>query len=152
MDRTSGFVSLFRRDEDKPCPRCRCSISMIPVAPQETLRAALGLEPRGWARRFFENWPASLKWQRLRPHEKFAEIIHYEKSEELVMEASKGHGFALRLRNTRFFLVDSTSWASISGHRVGTIVQSQNCSLVRRGAMNGIESDDALAWLPSLLR
>lgn len=29
----------------------------------------------GWARRFFENWRASLKWQRLKPFEKFAEMI-----------------------------------------------------------------------------
>ena len=29
----------------------------------------------GWARRFFENWRASLKWQRLKPYEKFAEMI-----------------------------------------------------------------------------
>ena len=29
----------------------------------------------GWARRFFENWRASLKWQRLQPYEKFAEMI-----------------------------------------------------------------------------
>ena len=28
-----------------------------------------------WARRFFENWRASLKWQRLKPYEKFAEMI-----------------------------------------------------------------------------
>ena len=28
-----------------------------------------------WARRFFENWRASLKWQRLKPFEKFAEMI-----------------------------------------------------------------------------
>jgi len=34
----------------------------------------------GWARRFFENWCASLKWQRLKPYEKFAEMIdrHWE--------------------------------------------------------------------------
>ncbi len=32
-------------------------------------------EREGWARRFFENWRASLKWQRLRPYEKFAEMI-----------------------------------------------------------------------------
>jgi len=30
-------------------------------------------EREGWARRFFENWRASLKWQRLAPYEKFAE-------------------------------------------------------------------------------
>ena len=29
----------------------------------------------GWARRFFENWRGSLKWQRLKPYEKFAEMI-----------------------------------------------------------------------------
>ena len=28
-----------------------------------------------WARKFFENWRASLKWQRLRSYEKFAEMI-----------------------------------------------------------------------------
>lgn len=29
----------------------------------------------GWARRFFEQWRASLKWQRLKPYEQFAEMI-----------------------------------------------------------------------------
>ncbi len=29
----------------------------------------------GWARRFFENWRASLKWQRLKPYEYFAKMI-----------------------------------------------------------------------------
>jgi transposase len=34
----------------------------------------------GWARRFFDNWRAALKWQRLGPYEKFAEMIeqHWE--------------------------------------------------------------------------
>ena len=32
-------------------------------------------EREGWARRFFENWRASLKWQRLDPYEKFAQMI-----------------------------------------------------------------------------
>ena len=32
-------------------------------------------EREGWARRFFEHWRASLKWQRLKPYEKFAEMI-----------------------------------------------------------------------------
>jgi transposase len=33
-----------------------------------------------WARRFFENWKAALKWQRLKPYEKFAQLIerHWE--------------------------------------------------------------------------
>jgi hypothetical protein len=34
----------------------------------------------GWARRFFDNWRASLKWQRLKPYVQFAEMIerHWE--------------------------------------------------------------------------
>jgi hypothetical protein len=32
-------------------------------------------ESEGWARRFFENWRQSLKWQRLPQYEKFAEMI-----------------------------------------------------------------------------
>lgn len=32
-------------------------------------------EREGWARRFFDNWRAGLKWQRLTPYEKFAEMI-----------------------------------------------------------------------------
>jgi len=34
----------------------------------------------GWARRFFENWRASLKWQRLKPFARFAAMIerHWE--------------------------------------------------------------------------
>ena len=32
-------------------------------------------ESPAWARRFFENWWASLKWQRLKPYEKFADMI-----------------------------------------------------------------------------
>ncbi len=32
-------------------------------------------EREGWARRFFDNWRASLKWQRLEPYEKFARMI-----------------------------------------------------------------------------
>ena len=29
----------------------------------------------GWARRFFDNWRDSLKWQRLRPYEKFTRMV-----------------------------------------------------------------------------
>jgi transposase len=32
-------------------------------------------QTEGWARRFFENWRAALKWQRLKPYEAFAEMI-----------------------------------------------------------------------------
>ena len=32
-------------------------------------------QTEGWARRFFDNWKDALKWQRLKPYEKFAEMI-----------------------------------------------------------------------------
>jgi transposase len=34
----------------------------------------------GWARRFFDNWRSSLKWQRLKAYEEFAQMIesHWE--------------------------------------------------------------------------
>jgi len=32
-------------------------------------------QSEAWARKFFDNWKASLKWQRLRPYEKFAEMV-----------------------------------------------------------------------------
>jgi len=32
-------------------------------------------EHEGWARKFFENWRASLRWQRLKSYEKFAKMI-----------------------------------------------------------------------------
>jgi transposase len=32
-------------------------------------------QQEGWARRFFDNWRAALKWQRLKPYEQFVEMI-----------------------------------------------------------------------------
>jgi len=32
-------------------------------------------QTEGWARRFFDHWRDSLKWQRLKPYERFAEMI-----------------------------------------------------------------------------
>jgi transposase len=32
-------------------------------------------QAEGWARRFFDNWKNALKWQRLKPYEKFAKMI-----------------------------------------------------------------------------
>jgi transposase len=32
-------------------------------------------QTEGWARRFLHNWKESLKWQRLKPYEKFTEMI-----------------------------------------------------------------------------
>jgi len=32
-------------------------------------------QTEGWAYRFFDNWKKSLKWQRLKPYEKFVKLI-----------------------------------------------------------------------------
>lgn len=32
-------------------------------------------QTEGWARKFFDNWKSSLRWQRLKPYEKFTKII-----------------------------------------------------------------------------
>jgi len=47
---------------------------------KETFGQLWSYETEGWARRFFDNWKASLKWQRLKPYEEFAEMIerHWE--------------------------------------------------------------------------
>src|SRR5260370_33758871 len=42
---------------------------------KESFGQLWGYEREAWARRFFENWRASLKWQRLKPYEKFAAMI-----------------------------------------------------------------------------
>lgn len=42
---------------------------------KESLDQLWDYNREGWARRFFENWKAQLKWQRLKPFEKFAKMI-----------------------------------------------------------------------------
>lgn len=42
---------------------------------KETFEQLWDYKKVGWARRFFDNWKASLKWQRLKPYEEFAEMI-----------------------------------------------------------------------------
>jgi transposase len=42
---------------------------------KESFGQLWGYEREGWARRFFDNWRSALKWQRLKPYEKFAEMI-----------------------------------------------------------------------------
>jgi transposase len=42
---------------------------------KETFGQLWSYEIEGWARRFFDRWKASLKWQRLTSYEKFAEMI-----------------------------------------------------------------------------
>jgi transposase len=42
---------------------------------KESFGQLWGYNREGWARRFFENWRSSLKWQRLKPFERFAQMI-----------------------------------------------------------------------------
>ena len=42
---------------------------------KESFGQLWGYEKEGWARRFFDQWKASLKWQRLTPYEEFAQLI-----------------------------------------------------------------------------
>ena len=59
-------------------------------------------EREGWARRFFENWRASLKWQRLEPYQKFAEMIdrHWDGIAAYCRPENKvSHGFVEGLNN-----------------------------------------------------
>lgn len=42
---------------------------------KETFGQLWSYQMEGWARRFFDHWKDSLKWQRLRPYERFAEMI-----------------------------------------------------------------------------
>jgi transposase len=42
---------------------------------KESFGQLCSYEREGWARRFFDNWRSSLKWQRLGPYEKFAAMI-----------------------------------------------------------------------------
>jgi transposase len=56
----------------------------------------------GWARRFFENWKSSLKWQRLKPFEKFSELIerHWDGIEAFCKSENKvSLGFVEGLNN-----------------------------------------------------
>jgi len=42
---------------------------------KESFDQLWGYRREGWARRFFDNWKESLKWQRLKPFEKFAGLV-----------------------------------------------------------------------------
>jgi transposase len=56
----------------------------------------------GWARKFFDNWRASLKWQRLKPYEEFAEMIesHWDGIAAFILSEDKvSLGFVEGLNN-----------------------------------------------------
>ena len=42
---------------------------------KESFGQLWGYEREGWAQRFFDNWRRSLRWQRLKPYERFADMV-----------------------------------------------------------------------------
>jgi len=42
---------------------------------KESFGQLWGYQTGGWARKFFDNWKNSLKWQKLKPYEEFTELI-----------------------------------------------------------------------------
>ena len=42
---------------------------------RESFNQLWDYKSEAWARRFFDNWKAQLRWQRIKPYEKFAEMI-----------------------------------------------------------------------------
>jgi transposase len=56
----------------------------------------------GWARKFFDNWKSSLKWQRLKPYEEFVEMVerHWDGIAALIqLEDKVSLGFVEGLNN-----------------------------------------------------
>jgi transposase len=56
----------------------------------------------GWARRVFNDWSSSLKWQRLKPYEDFAQMIesHWDSiAAHINSEEDVSHGFVESLNN-----------------------------------------------------
>ncbi len=69
---------------------------------KETFGQLWDYEVEGWARRFFDNWKEALKWQRLRPYEKFAAMIerHWDGIAAFCKPENKvGLGFVEGLNN-----------------------------------------------------
>jgi transposase len=69
---------------------------------KETFGQLWSYRREAWARRFFENWRASLKWQRLKPFERFAAMIerHWEEIAAYCQPANKvALGFVEGLNN-----------------------------------------------------
>lgn len=69
---------------------------------KESFGQLWGYKREGWARKFFEHWRAALKWQRLKPYEKFARMIgaHWDGIAAFCQEENKvSLGFVEGLNN-----------------------------------------------------
>ena len=65
-----------------------------------------------WARKFFDNWKKSLRWQRLKPYEKFTKIIerhwdgiaaHIEKEDKISLGFVEGLNNKIRVFQRRAY-------------------------------------------------
>ena len=65
---------------------------------QDSFDQLWSYETAGWARRFFDEWCDSLKWQRLKPFEKFAAMIdaHWDGVASYCLVEVRVHGPGLR--------------------------------------------------------
>ena len=69
---------------------------------KESFDQLWGYQTPGWARRFFDHWREALRWQRLPPFQKFAQMIedHWDGIEAYCHEENKGAlGFVEGLNN-----------------------------------------------------
>ena len=93
---------------------------------KESFGQMWGYEREGWARRFFENWRASLKWQRLEPYAKFAQMIDRQCGPHLwAIEMASLLTANPRTRSRSASSKDSiTISASSSGVRMGCVMKN----------------------------
>src|SRR5260370_469743 len=77
--RTARTSPSMAGEPSRPCSP-QTSGSNTAYLLKESFGQLWSYDREGWARRFFENWRAALKWQRLGPYEKFAAMIeqHWE--------------------------------------------------------------------------
>src|SRR4030066_1417248 len=74
----------------------------------------------GWARKFFENWRGSLKWQRLRPYEEFTERMgrHWEGIAAFIqLEDKVSLGFVEGLNN-KIRVIQRRGWGVGEGEKL----------------------------------
>lgn len=73
---SKSSAQLGARPVRHDCAARRNGVSEHDEGRQENAELIDESEEKSSARRFFENWRSSLKWQRLKPYEKFAEMTN----------------------------------------------------------------------------
>ena len=67
---TAGTLNLYEQSGERTA-----AIFYTAYVLKESFGQLWSYQHEGWARRFFDNWRAALKWQRLKPYETFAAMI-----------------------------------------------------------------------------